>query len=165
VGALAAIDASATDTDIFLRTSQESREQLAGSIVLKNVTLTRVPVAIHVSGGPDVLPGTTETKVIDSWAQGNVYTGTRDEPIFTQGELKGKPLARSLLDEHGHVYGKQQPQYEHCNVDEFVSVKAHGARGDGKSDDTVVIQHVLDKVRPQYCLDIENPDFLLPVRR
>ncbi|EIN04108.1 exo-beta-1,3-glucanase [Punctularia strigosozonata HHB-11173 SS5] len=142
---LAVIDASATDTRMFLRTSQGSHESLAGSVVLSNITLTRVPVAVHVSGGPDLLPGTEKTKIIDSWAQGNVYTGSQASPAFTQGPLSSRPKPRALLNDKGQIYGKGHPQYEGHGVDDFISVKAEGARGDGQTDDTAAIQKILNQ--------------------
>ncbi len=38
-------------------------------------------------------------------------------------------------------------RYENYAVSQFVSVKDHGAKGDGKTDDTSAIQAVFDQVR------------------
>lgn len=37
-------------------------------------------------------------------------------------------------------------RYEDFSVDQFVSVKSNGAKGDGVTDDTKALQAVLDKV-------------------
>ena len=44
--------------------------------------------------------------------------------------------APSLLDESGRIVSRTHPQYEDYDVTQFVSVRDHGAKGDGVTDDT-----------------------------
>ncbi|TFK54506.1 exo-beta-1,3-glucanase [Heliocybe sulcata] len=139
VGAEAIIDAVASNTPIFVRFSQAT-SSLDGSLVLNNIRLTNVPTAVGVNGGPTLLSGGTTT--INSWAQGNVYTGTSSSGRFTQGNITPISKASNLLDGSGRIYGKTHPQYKDYSVSQIVSVKAQGARGDGQSDDTAALKNI-----------------------
>ncbi|KAK7049288.1 hypothetical protein VNI00_005889 [Paramarasmius palmivorus] len=140
---IAIIDALVTDTPIFVRTSKPSNGSLAGSLVLNNARLINVPIAVGVLNGPTVLPGGTMT--INSWGQGNVFVGSDSAGSFTQGDIPAnKPSV--LLDNAGRIFGKMHPQYEDYSVDQFVSVKDEGAKGDGVSDDTAALQAIFDKI-------------------
>ncbi|CAL1705010.1 unnamed protein product [Somion occarium] len=142
VGAEAIIDAVVTNTPIFIRNSVPSTS-LAGSLVLNNIRLNNVPVAVGVVGGQVVLNGGTTT--IDSWGQGNIFSGTSSTGKFVQSNIPAPIKAASLLDSAGRIFGRTHPQYEDFAVSQFVSVKSQGARGDGKTDDTAAIQAVFDK--------------------
>ncbi|KAI0780740.1 exo-beta-1,3-glucanase [Trametes elegans] len=144
-GAIAVIDAYAANTPIFLRTSAPSSGKLAGSLVLNNVHLTNVPTAVGVVGGATVLAGGTTT--IESWAQGNVFsgTGTAQTGAFTQGNVPAPNKPAGLLDGSGKIFGKTRPQYADYAVSQFVSVRDQGAKGDGTTDDTAALQAVFDK--------------------
>ncbi|KAH8117300.1 exo-beta-1,3-glucanase [Phellopilus nigrolimitatus] len=137
VGAEAIIDAVVTNTPIFLRTSEASSGTLAGSLVLNNIELNNVPTVVGVVGGAVVLTGGTTT--IDQWVQGNVYTGTSSTSSFLQGSLTAPTKASSLLDSSGRIFGKTHPQYEDYAVDQFVSIRSLGAKGDGSTNDTAAI--------------------------
>ncbi|PPQ70366.1 hypothetical protein CVT24_013141 [Panaeolus cyanescens] len=142
-GALAIIDATASNTPIFIRTSAPSPGRLAGSLVLNNVKLTNVPVAVGVVGGAVVLNGGTTT--ISSWGQGNVYKGTSGSGTFTQGNIPAPSKPSSLLDGSGRIVGRTHPQYANYAVSQFVSVRDLGAKGDGVSDDTAVLKDIFAK--------------------
>lgn len=143
-GAEAIIDAVVLNTPIFVRTSTASNGKLGGSIVLNNIKLTNVPTAVGVVGGDVVLSGGTTT--IDSWGQGNVYTGSSSTGTFTQGNIAAASKPSSLLDSAGRIFGKTHPQYTNFAVDQFVSVKDQGAKGDGTTDDTAALQAVFAAV-------------------
>ncbi|KZT68172.1 glycoside hydrolase family 55 protein [Daedalea quercina L-15889] len=141
-GAMAIIDATASDTPIFYRTSEASSDALAGSVVLNNVALNNVSTAVAVLGGSEVLAGGTTT--IDSWGQGNVYSGTGGAATFTSGTVPAPTKASGLLA-GGKVFSRTIPQYEDYAVDQFVSVKTEGATGDGTTDDTAALQSVFSQ--------------------
>jgi len=140
-GSLAILDAEITNTPIFIRTDSDT-DSLAGSIVLMNVALSGVDTGV-LTGEKVALEGGSKT--IAGWIQGNMYSGTDGTPKFTQGEVEMAAIPEVLL-EGGKVFGKGHPQYADYAVDQFVSVKAEGAKGDGSSDDTAALQAVFDKV-------------------
>ncbi|KAJ3811026.1 exo-beta-1,3-glucanase [Lentinula aff. lateritia] len=143
VGGEAIIDAVVIDTPIFVRTSAASTS-LAGSIVINNAQLTNVGIAVGVLNGETVLEGSTGSLTIDSWGQGNVYSGTSTTGTFTQGDIVSATKPSSLLDSAGRIVGKMHPQYADYAVDQFVSVKSKGAKGDGATDDTATLQAIFD---------------------
>jgi glucan 1,3-beta-glucosidase len=133
-----------TKTSIFVRTSTASKGYLAGSLVLNNVKLTDVPVAVGVADGAVVLPGGTKT--ITWWGQGNIYTDINPVGTFVQGGIHAAHKPSVLLDDSGKIFGKTHPQYVDYSVTQFVSVRDHGAMGDGKTDDTAALREIFRKV-------------------
>ncbi|KAJ7077180.1 pectin lyase fold/virulence factor [Mycena belliarum] len=140
VGSEVIIDATVTNTPVFVRTSAASNGVLGGSLVLNNIKLNNVPTAVGVVGGAVVLAGGTTT--ISSWGQGNVYTGTNSVGRFTQGSIPAPNKPASLLDSSGKIFGKSHPQYGAYAVSQFVSVRDQGAKGDGTTDDTAALKAI-----------------------
>ncbi|KAG6888038.1 hypothetical protein C0995_010954 [Termitomyces sp. Mi166 len=143
VGAIAIIDSVVTNTAIFVRNSKPSDNRLAGSLVINNARLNNVQTAVGVVGGATVLSGGTRT--IKSWGQGNVYKGTNPNANFVQGDIYSASKPGSLLDGSGRIFGRMHPQYASYAASEFVSVRDHGAKGDGRTDDTAALKAIFDK--------------------
>ena len=136
-----------TDTPIFIENSLPSGGSLHGALVLNNILLNNVPTAVSVADGTVLLAGEAgDSVVIDSWAQGNVYAGTNPTGRFVQAGIPSIYKDPSLLDAQGRIFGRGHPQYEDYAPDQFVSVRAQGATGDGQTDDTAAIQAVFDQV-------------------
>ncbi|KAM5540301.1 hypothetical protein V8D89_006120 [Ganoderma adspersum] len=145
-GGEAIIDAVVTNTPIFIQNSLPSGGSLHGALVLNNIRLDNVPTAVGVADGTVLLNGFSGGSVtIDSWAQGNVYTGTNPNGRFVQSGIPDIHKDPSLLDSQGKIFGRGHPQYEDYAPDQFVSVKSQGAKGDGQTDDTAAIQAVFDQ--------------------
>ncbi|KAF9458677.1 glycoside hydrolase family 55 protein [Collybia nuda] len=159
-GAVAIIDAMVNDTPIFVRSESSSADALKGSIVLSNVKLHNVPTAVGVIGGGVVLSGGTQT-YIKSWGQGNIYSGSDAGGRFIQDTLPTPHKPSILLDSAGRIFGKMHPQYPDYSISQFVSVKDHGANGDGKTDDTKIIQHILRKYADKKIIFFDAGTYIL----
>lgn len=142
-GAETIIDATVTNTPVFIQTSQTSNGQLAGSLLLDNVQLSNVPTAVKTAQGNVVLAG-PGSGTITQWAQGNVYSGTSTNGQFVQSNLTPPNKPSSLL-QGGKIVSRTRPQYGSYSASQVVSVKAQGAKGDGNTDDTQAIQNVLNE--------------------
>ncbi|KAG5639962.1 hypothetical protein DXG03_002110, partial [Asterophora parasitica] len=123
------------DTPVFIRSAAVGSATLSGSLVLSNILLKNVPIAVGDASGIYVLPGGTHV-AIESWGQGNMYTGKNSRGEFKRGPIVVAPKPSALLDSAGRIFSKKHPQYENYSVRQFVSAKDHGARGDGLTDDT-----------------------------
>ncbi|KZT10683.1 glycoside hydrolase family 55 protein [Laetiporus sulphureus 93-53] len=149
VGSENIIDAAITDVTYFIQPSSVS-SSLDGSIVLNNIALTNVGYAVASSSSDVVLAGGTYT--INSWAQGNVYSGSDGTGTFTQGDITAISKPSELLASTGWIFGKGHPQYIDYSPSQFISVRSQGATGDGSTDDTAAIQDVFNNYAGCYII-------------
>ncbi|KAJ7314329.1 hypothetical protein DFH08DRAFT_821361 [Mycena albidolilacea] len=133
VGAEAIIDATVTDTPIFVRPGTH-RRWIAGS-------------EQHQVGQR---PGRCRshrwrrcgTTTITSWGQTNIHRGSGASGTFTQGTITAPPRLAVLLDSGRKIFGKSRPQYAAYAVSEFVSVRNQGVKGDGNTNDTAALKAI-----------------------
>ncbi|CAK7264634.1 hypothetical protein SEPCBS57363_001176 [Sporothrix epigloea] len=160
VGSVLLVDSVVTNTPIGVLTAYTtSSSGTNGTLVIDNVDMTRnVPVAISDSESHSIiLPGNTK---IASWIQGNIpSSGGTSTAIQDSHLIITKP--HSLLDPSGKVYARSRPQYETVDVTKFVSVKAHGAKGDGVTDDTAAIQAVFNRVTSEQVVYFDHGAYLV----
>jgi hypothetical protein len=126
-----------------------SNGSLAGSILLDNIHFENVGAGVKEPNNNILLEGSKHVKRIRQWAQGNVYSGTDPKGEFIQTFTNPDDKPRELLDDNGYIFGRTRPQYKDYSVSQFVSAKAHGAKGDGRTDDTASLQAILDQVIDQ----------------
>jgi glucan 1,3-beta-glucosidase len=143
-GSLALIDVVINDTPIGIRSSTNSQGSLHGSLILNNVKLNNVPTAVAVADGTTILAGSSGSTTIESWGQGNVYSGTNGQGKFVQDNIPAGTKDASLLDSAGRIVGRGHPQYADYDVSQFASARAAGAKGDGVTDDTATLQKLFD---------------------
>ncbi|KAL8675620.1 MAG: hypothetical protein Q9168_000132 [Polycauliona sp. 1 TL-2023] len=145
-----------------------------GTLVIDNVDFTGCPAAVVGAGGNTILAG---GKKIASWAQGHAYTTGTDSAANNatciagaipsassqtiQGLLTAPNKPASLLNSNGAVFERSKPQYESVPSSSFVSVKAAGAKGDGKTDDTAAIQAIFDKAQSDQIVYFDHGAYVI----
>ena len=78
-----------------------------------------------------------------------------------QKPLAGLKKPASLLDKSGNIYERSKPQYETVPATSFISVKAHGAQGDGKTDDTAALQKIFDTADYDHIIYFDHGAYLI----
>ncbi|KAK5626045.1 hypothetical protein RRF57_001761 [Xylaria bambusicola] len=143
VGSAVFFDSYIKDVDIAFSISREknSHPSTGGSLAIENVQLYHVGIAVyHKPSGSTLLAGSPGTSVIESWVTGHVYRPNGPNK-FTKTQT---PAFRpATLTRGGAYYKRDKPTYSNYPLSSFVSVRTAGAKGDGKTDDTLALQQVI----------------------
>lgn len=160
VGSILVVDSVFQNTPIGISTAfDKSAPATNGTLVLDNVDMsTGVPVAVSQATTKEtILAGNQK---IALYAQGRAYDGSGGKGV--QGTQTPATKPDSLLDKAtGKVFTRAKPQYENLASNAFVSVKANGAKGDGKTDDTAAIQGIFDSVTETQIVYFDHGAYLI----
>lgn len=141
VGSVNIIDSTIQNCPTFVETAWQPSTYSTGSLILENIALSNVPVAVKGVSGT-VLAGSAGSMTIGAWGQGHKYTP--NGPTNFQGSFTAPTRPSALLAAGSNrYYTKAKPQYSQSPVSSFVSIRSAGAKGDGSTDDTAVIQSTL----------------------
>lgn len=147
VGSVILLDSTISNTPVGVYTvkTANSSPPTGATVVLDNVRLNNVPRAVaNPTTGATILNGGSIS--IEFWGQGKAYSTSNTGGSFVQGTTArgfGKPA--SLLRTGTQTwFERSRPQYEQEDVSNFVSVKSLGARGDGQTDDTAILQQIFN---------------------
>lgn len=154
-----ALDWSIKDTPVGIRTTVPD----SGTLVLENIHTSNVPVIVDDGANKILLAGSTGSTTVDAWAQGHIYYG-KVGPTQTQGPIPAPKRPASLLDKSskkGYYFERDRPQYEAYAPSDFVSVKDHGAKGDGKTDDTAALQSVFESFACEKIVYVPQGTYLI----
>ncbi|EHL02440.1 putative Glucan 1,3-beta-glucosidase [Glarea lozoyensis 74030] len=115
----------------------DSSPKTGGSLVLENVLLTNVAVAVQQPTAQ--LDG---NQLITSFVSGHAYDSKG--PAILPNPTRPYNRPGSLLHGAGNYYTRSKPQYDTVPTLQFVSVRDAGAKGDAVTDDSAVLQSVID---------------------
>lgn len=141
-GSLTLLDSTANSVGTVISTRQSGNGD--GSIIIDNLSVTNVGSIAHDSTSSQViLAGTDNVPItVDTWTQGNIYFG-QDDGRYMQRTLSSPSKPSVLLDGTGKFFTRSRPAYADANVSDIVNVKDQGAKGDGQSDDTAILNSIL----------------------
>jgi glucan 1,3-beta-glucosidase len=161
VGSALFLDSTITNTPVGVNSSYAtSQTGTNGTLIIENVDMTTgVGIAVKDAGtGATILPGSQK---VANFVQGNAVTGgaTAAKAVQAAQDTAAKP--KSLLNSAGGVFTRSKPQYETVPAANFVSVKAAGAKGDGKTDDTAAIQKAMDSLTADQILYFDHGAYVV----
>jgi hypothetical protein len=139
VGSITILDSEIKNTPIGITfgAAGATTPAVANNFIFENVHLDNVPTAIRGPKGT-LLAGSSGSSVIEAWGRGHKYTPSSTGPTSFEGAITPNARPASLAPS-GSFYARSKPQYHNLPVSEFLSARAAGAAGDGKTDDTAAL--------------------------
>ncbi|KFZ19602.1 hypothetical protein V502_03566 [Pseudogymnoascus sp. VKM F-4520 (FW-2644)] len=116
------------------------------NVVVQNTVFTGCTIAIQDVQVPQTLvAGGTSSVKLASWGMGNLVQGTSSTASFQSGKTIAAPSrAASLVDSStNNFFTRSAPTYEDIAASSMVNIKSQGAKGDGVTDDSAIINQVL----------------------
>ncbi|KAL2811038.1 pectate lyase superfamily protein-domain-containing protein [Aspergillus granulosus] len=146
VGSYILVDTLIANTKTGIMTSIYGRNST--SVMLQNVGFFNVQNAILADTRQDpILAGGNEV-MVDSWGFG-LYADDSGIHFAQQTELPVMPRKESLSGSTSYVPGtynyftRRRPQYHDLGGAQVFDVKAYGAKGDGQTDDSLLLNAIL----------------------
>ncbi|KAK1759848.1 hypothetical protein QBC47DRAFT_292345 [Echria macrotheca] len=137
VGSITVLDSEIANTPVGINFGVgSSAPPVSNNIIIENLKLNNVPTAVQGPSGT-VLSGSAGAVTIPAWGRGNSYTANSGPSAF-QGSFTRHSRPSDLLA--GSVYyTRSKPQYESEPLSNILSARTAGAKGDGVTDDTLVL--------------------------
>jgi hypothetical protein len=90
-----------------------------------------------------LLSGGKRTKNVDAWGFGRVTSADGNTTFLNGATLDAPTRDNSLVTGgRGQFFTRRRPKYDDLGPSEILDARRFGARGDGKSDDTAVLNYL-----------------------
>ncbi|PYH80406.1 pectin lyase-like protein [Aspergillus uvarum CBS 121591] len=147
VGSLILVDAVITNTQTGIVTTLQSENST--SFLLQNAAFLNVEVAIRDTAQDQTLMAGGYYKKVVSWGFGRVATSSTNSTFYNGQDIPSMTRSAALTDTYSYVipniFIRDRPTYRDIGMSQVINVKAWGAAGDGKTDDTAVLNSILDR--------------------
>jgi hypothetical protein len=147
VGSLILVDSLIANTPNGIITSL--LKENSTSLLIQNVGFFNVKTAVQDAASNTVLIKGGDQVLIDSWGFGQINDQS-GKGSFSNGNTipvmnRTQELVSSGFDKmKPNIFTRRRPKYYDVPVKHIMDVKALGAKGDGTSDDTAVLNAILD---------------------
>ncbi|CAG8018440.1 unnamed protein product [Penicillium nalgiovense] len=145
VGSLVLADAIIANTPNGIITSLYAENST--SLLLKNVGFFNVKTAITDDVKNQVLLAGGDEVLKDAWGFGRVIDAQGTGSFVSGADITTGSMNKKLLGTQAYVksnlFTRRRPQYEDVKASDIINVRTFGAKGDGSTDDTVILNSVL----------------------
>ncbi|KAK5945682.1 hypothetical protein PMZ80_002889 [Knufia obscura] len=139
----------------------------SGTVSTTTVTVSPLPATISsVSGRPSPSSNSTQPRPNSSSVTIAATQCTSSAVIPTQSRVSQQnmnqaPMPSSLLTPDGSVFERSKPQYVGVPQENFVSIKSLGAKGDGTTDDSDIIQQAMNQIATDKILYFDHGAYVI----
>ncbi|KAG8427490.1 hypothetical protein J3459_006668 [Metarhizium acridum] len=144
VGSFVLFDSMLVDLDVGISTSL--LHENSTSMLVQNCRFQRTKTVLRdVAKNVNLLPGGSD-EVVESWGFGKMVQGDAGLSEFQNGNNipAANRTAGLTVSPFGNIFSRSAPTYQDVPGSNFINIKAMGAKGDRKSDDTAIINQILE---------------------
>lgn len=149
VGSMILADMLVSNTNLAVKTSLFADNLTA--FLLMNSRFTNVATIVRDDAtSTTLLAGSASVKTVESWAFGRVTDSNGNTSFVNAQDILSMARPPSLVlpsssgTPQNFFYTRRRPAYSDLGNSQLLDVKALGAKGDSISDDTAILNHILD---------------------
>lgn len=147
VGSLVLVDTFIANTPVGIETSLFSVNSTA--FLIQNGLFVNVSTAVYDNVKSATLVEGGAFVTFDSWGFGLLATSSTNSTFVDGQEIPAMNRSIQLIGSDAYFkpnfFERRRPTYADVGMSQIIDVKAWGAAGDGKTDDTAVLNSILDR--------------------
>lgn len=147
VGSLVLVDSIIANTPTGIITSLYNENST--SFLVQNTGFFNVQAAVIDDVEQVTLMPGGDQVMVDSWGFGLLATSSTNSTFIDAQDIPVMDRTDSLVGETGYYkpnfFTRRRPAYTDIGMGQVIDVKAWGATGDGQTDDTAVLNSILDR--------------------